>query len=154
MGIISMQAQILAPAAVLVVWSLIMLFWMAGVRLPAMKKAGIDLGARPGGRGQDLESQLDPSANWPAHNYAHLMEQPTVFYAAVMILAIMGPGASDVLAAWIYVGLRIVHSIWQATVNKVPVRFALFITATFALVFLAIRAVAATLLADPSALPA
>ncbi len=149
-----MQAQILAPAAVLVVWSLIMLFWMAGVRLPALKKAGIDLGARPGGRGQDLEGQLDPKANWPAHNYAHLMEQPTLFYAAVTILAIMGPGAADALAAWIYVGLRIVHSVWQARVNKVPVRFALFILSTFALLFLAVRAAIATLLADPSALPA
>ncbi|WP_086609057.1 MAPEG family protein [Erythrobacter donghaensis] len=149
-----MQAQILAPAAVLVVWSLIMLFWMAGVRLPALKKAGIDLGARPGGRGQDLEGQLDPKANWPAHNYAHLMEQPTLFYAVVTILAIMGPGAADALAAWIYVGLRIVHSVWQASVNKVPVRFALFILSTFALLFLAVRAAIATLLADPSALPA
>ena len=149
-----MQAQILAPAAVLVVWSIIMLFWMAGVRLPALKKAGIDLGARPGGRGQDLEGQVDPKVNWPAHNYSHLMEQPTVFYAAVMIIAIMGPGAADVLAAWIYVGLRIVHSIWQATVNKVPVRFLLFIISTFALLFLGVRAVMATLLADPSALPA
>ena len=149
-----MQAQILAPAAVLVVWSLIMLFWMAGVRLPALKKAGIDLGARPGGRGQDLEGQVEPRINWPAHNYSHLMEQPTVFYAAVMILAIVGPGAADVLAAWIYVGLRIIHSVWQATVNKVPVRFLLFIISTFALLFLGIRAVMATLLADPSALPA
>lgn len=149
-----MQAQILAPAAVLVVWSIIMLFWMAGVRLPALKKAGIDLGARPGGRGQDLEGQVDPKVNWPAHNYSHLMEQPTVFYAAVMIIAIMGPGAADVLAAWIYVGLRIIHSIWQATVNKVPVRFLLFIISTFALLFLGVRAVMATLLADPSALPA
>lgn len=148
-----MQAQILAPAAVLVVWSIIMLFWMAGVRLPALKKAGIDLGARPGGRGQDLEGQVDPKINWPSHNYSHLMEQPTVFYAAVMILAIMGPGAADVLAAWIYVGLRIIHSIWQATVNTVPVRFLLFIISTFALLFLGIRAVIATLLADPSALP-
>jgi hypothetical protein len=149
-----MQAQILAPAAVLVVWSLIMLFWMAGVRLPAMKKAGIDMGARPGGRGQDLEGQVDPRVNWPSHNYSHLMEQPTVFYAAVTILAIMGPGAADVAAAWIYVALRILHSIWQATVNKVPVRFLLFIFATFALLFLGIRAAIATLLADPSALPA
>jgi hypothetical protein len=81
------------------------------------------------------------------------MEQPTVFYAAVMIIAIMGPGAADVLAAWIYVGLRIIHSIWQATVNTVPVRFLLFIISTFALLFLGIRAVIATLLADPSALP-
>lgn len=148
-----MQAQMLAPAAVLVLWTLIMLGWLAGVRLPALKKAGIDLGARPGGRGQDLEGQIEPRINWPSHNYTHLMEQPTVFYAAVMILAIMGPGAVDVLAAWAYVGLRIIHSIWQATVNKVPVRFALFITATIALGVLAVRAVMATLLADPSALP-
>jgi hypothetical protein len=148
-----MQAQMLAPAAVLVVWSLIMLFWMAGVRLPAMKKAGIDMGARPGGRGQDLEGQIEPRINWPSHNYSHLMEQPTVFYPAVVILAIMGPGALDVTLAWIYVALRIVHSIWQATINKVPVRFLLFISATMALVGLAIRAVMATLLADPSALP-
>ncbi len=148
-----MQAQILAPAAVLVVWSLIMMFWMAGVRLPALKKAGIDLGARPGGRGQDLEGQLDPRANWPAHNYAHLMEQPTLFYAATTILAIMGAGAVDVTLAWAYVVLRIVHSIWQATANKVPVRFALFMLSSFALVGLAIRAAMVTLLADPSALP-
>jgi hypothetical protein len=149
-----MQAQMLAPAAVLVLWSLIMLFWMAGVRLPALKKAGIDLGARPGGRGQDLEGQVEPRINWPSHNYSHLMEQPTVFYAAVVILAIMGPGALDVTLAWAYVALRIIHSIWQATVNKVPVRFLLFITSTIALVVLAIRAIMATLLADPSALPA
>ncbi|HSF13800.1 MAG TPA: MAPEG family protein [Erythrobacter sp.] len=148
-----MQAQMLAPAAVLVLWSLIMLFWLAGVRLPALKKAGIDLAARPGGRGQDLEGQIDPRINWPAHNYSHLMEQPTVFYPAVVILAIMGPGALDVTLAWVYVALRIVHSLWQATINKVPVRFLLFISATMALVVLAIRAVMATLLADPSALP-
>ncbi len=148
-----MQAQILAPAAVLVVWTLIMLFWMAGVRLPALKKAGIDLGARPGGRGQDLEGQLDPRLNWPAHNYSHLMEQPTIFYPTVVILAIMGAGAVDVALAWAYVVLRIVHSVWQATVNKVPVRFLLFLVSSIALVALAIRAVMATLLADPSALP-
>jgi hypothetical protein len=149
-----MQAQILAPAAVLVVWSLIMCFWMAGVRLPAMKKAGIDMGNRPGGRGQDLEGVLEPKVNWPAHNYTHLMEQPTVFYPAVVILAIMGAGAVDVALAWAYVGLRILHSIWQATVNKVPVRFLLFLIATLALLVLAVRAVIATAFADPSALPA
>lgn len=149
-----MLAQMLAPAAVLVVWTLVMLFWTAGVRLPALKKAGIDLGARPGGRGQDLEGKVEPRINWPSHNYSHLTEQPTVFYPTAMILAIMGAGAIDVTLAWVYVALRIVHSIWQATVNKVPVRFLLFITSTIALLVLAIRAVMATLLADPSALPA
>lgn len=148
-----MQAQMLAPAAVLVVWSLIMLFWLAGVRLPAMKKAGIDMGAAPGGRGQDLDGQLEARANWPSHNYTHLMEQPTLFYAVAVILALTGATGLDVLVAWIYVGLRIFHSLWQALVNTVPLRFMLFIAGTIALAVLAVRAVLATLFADPSLAP-
>ena len=145
-----MQAQILAPAAVLVLWSIVMLFWMAGTRLPAMKKLGSGVGeAKPGGRGQDLEGVIPDHVNWKAHNYSHLMEQPTIFYAAVVIVAMMGAGSLDVLLAWIYVGLRIVHSIWQATVNKVNIRFLLFIGSTVALVILAVRAVMMTLFADP-----
>ena len=145
-----MQAQMLAPAAVLVAWSLVMLFWMAGTRLPAMSKAGGGLGkAKPGGRGQDLEGVIDDRINWKAHNYAHLMEQPTLFYAVSVIIAILGAAAGDVTAAWIYVALRILHSIWQATVNIISVRFLLFIGSTLALIYLAYRAIALTLFADP-----
>lgn len=148
-----MQAQMLAPAAVLIAWSLVMLFWMAGTRLPAMKKMGGGVGqAKPGGRGQDLEGRIDDRVNWKAHNYTHLMEQPTIFYPAVVILAIMGAAAGDVLAAWIYVALRIVHSVWQATVNTLPVRFTLFLLSTLALIYLAARAVIATLFHDPAVL--
>ena len=148
-----MQAQMLAPAAVLVVWSLIMLLWTAGTRFPAMAKSGMDLkNAAPGGRGQDLEGVLPDKVNWKSHNYAHLMEQPTIFYPTVIILAIMGAGATDVLLAWIYVGLRIIHSLWQALVNIVGIRFLLFVLSTIALLILAVRAVMATLFADPGVL--
>lgn len=140
-----MQAQILTPAAVLVLWSIVMLMWMAGTRLPALTKMGGLGKAKPGGRGQVLEGVLPDEINWKAHNYAHLMEQPTLFYASVAILAILGPGALDVALAWGYVGLRVVHSIWQATVNRVPVRFALFVLSTLLLTALALRALGATL---------
>lgn len=140
-----MQAQILTPAAVLVLWSIVMLFWMAGTRLPALTKIGGLGKAKPGGRGQDLEGVLPDEINWKAHNYSHLMEQPTLFYATVMILAIMGPASLDVMLAWGYVVLRIVHSIWQATVNRVPVRFSLFIASTLCLIGLALRALGATM---------
>lgn len=152
-----MQAQILAPAAVLVLWSIIMLFWMAFTRLPELKKLGSGGGlrdAKPGGRGQDLEGVIPDKVNWKAHNYAHLMEQPTIFYAAVVILAIMGAAPLDVLLAWIYVALRIVHSVYQSLVNVVKVRFLFFFLSTIALTVLAIRAVIATLLFDPSLAPA
>ena len=148
-----MQAQILAPAAVLVLWSIVMLFWMTGTRLPAMKNLGSGLSeSKPGGRGQDLEGVIPDKVNWKAHNYAHLMEQPTIFYATVLILAIMGAGSWDVLLAWAYVVLRIIHSIWQATVNQVNTRFLLFLLSTIALLILAIRAVMATLFANPGVL--
>ncbi|HEU4820821.1 MAG TPA: MAPEG family protein [Qipengyuania sp.] len=145
-----MQAQMLAPAAVLVAWSLIMMLWMAGTRLPAMKAKMGGVGkAKPGGRGQDLEGVLDDRVNWKSHNYAHLMEQPTLFYAVSLIIALLGAAAGDVLAAWIYVALRIVHSIWQATVNVVSVRFLLFLASSLPLFYLTFRALMLTLFADP-----
>lgn len=150
-----MQAQMLAPAAVLVAWSLVMLFWMALTRFPALSKSGLDLKtAKPGGRGQDLEGVIPDNVQWKAHNYAHLMEQPTIFYAVVVIIALMGASATDALVAWIYVGLRIVHSVWQATVNKLSVRFPLFALGTLALLYLAWRALALTLFNDPGLAPA
>ena len=146
-----MQAQMLAPAAVLVLWSLVMLMWTAATRFPAIAKAGMDLKqSPPGGRGQNLEGVLPDSVNWKSHNYTHLMEQPTIFYPTVVILAVMGAGAIDVLFAWAYVAVRIVHSLWQATINRIPVRFTLFAIGTLFLLVLAVRAAMATLLYNPA----
>jgi len=139
-------SPILAPAAALVLWSLVMLGWLVVARLPALKKAGIDLGSNIGGRGQDVEAALPPSVNWKSHNYTHLMEQPTLFYATVMILALAGAGDGlNAQLAWAYTGLRIAHSIVQATWNRVLVRFLLFSAGTAVLVVLAVNALRATL---------
>jgi uncharacterized MAPEG superfamily protein len=141
-----MNTSILAPAAVLVIWSIIMLLWMAGTRLPAMSKIGIDLGTAVGGRGADIDPNVPPSVAWKSHNYAHLMEQPTIFYATVIILAIAGAATPILVSfAWGYTGLRIVHSLWQATVNKLSVRFALFLLSTICLLVLAVHALLATI---------
>lgn len=150
-----MQAQMLAPAAVLVVWTLIVLLWIIPARFGAIAKVE-DKSALPrkqGVRGGDLEGIIPDKANWPAHNHTHLHEQPTLFYATALILAVVGPSSFDILVAWIYVGLRIVHSLWQILFNGVPVRFLLFLSSTIALFVLAFSAVSATLFADPSALP-
>ena len=142
-----MSAPILAPAAVLVLWSVVMLYWMAGTRIPAMGKSGADLKSeKPGGRGVDLEGVLPDTVNWKGHNYTHLMEQPTLFYAAIAILALAGAGDGvNVQLAWGYTGLRIAHSLWQSLVNTIPVRFALFIASSLCLTVLAINAVRVTL---------
>jgi hypothetical protein len=135
------HSPIFAPAIVLVLWSLVMLGWLAITRLPAMAKAGIDLTSVVGARGANLEGVVPDKVNWKAHNYAHLMEQPTLFYATVVILGVIGQGDGlNLQLAWAYVVLRIVHSIVQATWNRVAVRFALFSLSTVALLALALHA--------------
>lgn len=136
-----MHSPILAPVVALVAWSLVMMVWMAATRLPAMRRKGIAFKGLVGSRGADLEGVLDPRVNWKSHNYAHLMEQPTLFYAICLALALMEQGGGLNLGlAWAYVGLRIVHSLVQATTNVVRVRFAFFLLASLALVALTLHA--------------
>lgn len=136
-----MHSPILAPVVALIAWSLVMLVWMFLVRMPALKRAGIDMSKARGGRPGILDGMVEERAQWPAHNYIHLMEQPTLFYAIALTLALMGQGDGvNAWIAWAYVGLRILHSIVQATINKVVVRFGLFVLSTFALIALTLHA--------------
>ena len=136
-----MHSEILKPVVVLIAWSLVMLVWAVATRLPAMKAAGIDLTKLTGGKGSDADGILPAKTQWKAHNYNHLMEQPTCFYAVSLVIAFAGTGnGMNAWIAWGYVGLRIAHSIWQATVNKVSVRFTLFALSTLCLVALTLHA--------------
>ena len=134
---------LLPPVVVLVGWSLLVMFWMAASRFGAMRRHGVGLKGARGGRGQDLEGVLPDEVSWKAHNYQHLMEQPTIFYAIVFALVLMG-GSWPInwYLAWGYVVFRILHSIWQATVNVVAVRFALFLASSFCLLGLTVHAFA------------
>jgi hypothetical protein len=143
-----LATQFFVPAMVLVIWSIIMLIWTGATRFPAIAKTGVDVkNVPPGGRGQNLDGVLPDNVQWKSHNYAHLMEQPTIFYPTILVLALLGQGSDLNLAlAWGYVALRIVHSIWQATVNTIiPVRFGLFVLSTICLAILAVHALMAAM---------
>ena len=135
------QSPILAPIVALVAWSLVVMIWMYAVRFPALARKGISLRGRVGSKGTDLDGVLDPQAQWKAHNYNHLMEQPTLFYAIALSLALLGMGGGwNLYIAWLYVALRIAHSLVQATVNVVRWRFLLFAGASLCLVALTLHA--------------
>ena len=130
------QADILKPLAVLAMWTMIMWIWMYAVRIPAINKLPkpTEAGADQGWTGAMLENILPREVQWKAHNYNHLHEAPTVFYAVALALAMIGQGdGMNATIAWIYVALRIVHSVFQATVNKVAPRFILFALSSLAL---------------------
>ena len=137
------RPEILLPVAVLVAWSLIVMLWMVATRLPAMRKAGISLSsAPPGSRGSQLDGVLPDQAQWKAHNYNHLMEQPTLFYAIAITLALMDMGDGlNYWLAWGYVGFRVVHSIVQTTVNRLIYRTPLWVLASLCLIALTVHAV-------------
>jgi hypothetical protein len=136
-------SPILAPVVALVAWTLVVQVWMYAARIPAMRRAGISLKGRRGTRGGALEGAIPDEANWKAHNYNHLMEQPTIFYAIALTLALLGFGGGiNLYLAWGYVALRIVHSLIQATANVVLYRFVTFSLASFCLLGLTVHAAA------------
>lgn len=132
------DAPILPPVVALMIWTMIMWIWMYATRIPAMQKApDLEPAKLVGTTGPGLREKLPDRVNWKADNYNHLHEQPTLFYAVALILALVDPGHEvNALLAWIYTGLRIAHSLVQATANKVVVRFVLFALSSVVLIAL------------------
>ena len=133
------MTSILTPVLALVCLSLLVWIWMYATRIPAMSKAKIDPQAamHPG----SLDS-LPSSVRRVADNYNHLMEQPTIFYALVFYIFLAGiVDPLFIWLAWAYVGLRVVHTLIQCTINAVPLRFLVFALSTLVLMVMAARAV-------------
>jgi len=136
-------SPILVPVVALVAWTLLVMAWMVVARFAYFRRIGVTLGTLPrGARGPDLDGRPEAAeAQWKSHNYNHLMEQPTIFYAIALTLALMGMGYGiNYWLAWGYVGLRIVHSLIQSTVNVVLYRFTIFTLATLCLLGLTVHA--------------
>ena len=134
-----MSSPILAPVVALVLWSFVMWAWLYATRIPAIFKNKIAMD--PAMTKAELNAQLPPSVRWKADNYNHLMEQPTLFYAVAFALALAGAGGGlNLTLAWTYVGLRVVHSLVQSTVNVITARFLIFMVGSLVLLALALRA--------------
>jgi len=134
-----MHSPILTPVIALVLWSFVMWAWLYATRMPAMVRLKIkDDPRRPR---SEFDEAIPPEVRWVADNYNHLMEQPTIFYATALSLALLGLGAGlNAWLAWGYVALRVIHSLVQATVNVPMVRWAFFTIASIILLVMAIRA--------------
>jgi hypothetical protein len=134
-----MHSPILAPLVALVLWSFVMWAWLYATRIPAVTKNEIVYDPRR--PAEEFHARLPAQVRWKADNYNNLMEQPTLFYAVVLTLAFVDDGASlNTALAWLYVGLRIAHSLVQALINVVMIRFAIFMAASLVLLVMSIGA--------------
>ena len=146
-----MNSAILGPVVALAAWTMIIWIWMYATRIPAMNRAGIEgakiVGSSAGALRDALAAKGEEKASWVADNYNHLHEAPTVFYAVCLALALAGQGDNlNATIAWVYVALRVAHSLVQILSNRVIIRFGLFALSTFALIMLVVHAAMAVLL--------
>ncbi len=138
---IAMQSAIFQPVVVLMIWTMIMWAWMYATRIPAMSRLKVNPDRMVRDPDASLDKELPPEVQWKAHNYNHLHEQPTLFYAVALLLAMIGQGEGmNALLAWMYAGVRIIHSLVQVTANRVMVRFVLFAISSVVLIALIFHA--------------
>lgn len=133
--------DLLAPVVALVAWTHVMWLWMYATRIPAMRRANMQLDSSAP-RGAQMAT-LPAPVRWKADNYNHLMEQPTLFYAIAIVLAIVDPDRLNQGLAWAYVGSRVAHSLVQVLINKIEVRFSLFAIGSLILIVMTARAACA-----------
>jgi hypothetical protein len=87
-------------------------------------------------------AQISPAAvSNPSDNLKNLFEIPVLFYALALYLFVTKQvDATYLSAAWLFVGFRVLHSAVHCTFNLVILRFYLYLIATVAVWFIAIRA--------------
>lgn len=129
--------DILQPVVALAGWTMVMWLWMYATRIPAMSAARVDPDSLARDPNASLDKLLPVEVSWKAHNYNHLHEAPTVFYATALALALLGEGGGTAYwLGWLYVALRVIHSMVQVLVNKVALRFAIFVASSLVLIAL------------------
>lgn len=80
--------------------------------------------------------------SYPAYNFRNLLELPILFYALCLLLFVTGMADTwDLLAAWVFVVLRVVHSVIHCTVNVVIYRFYVYFVSALVLWLMLFRVV-------------
>ena len=91
---------------------------------------------------EDLRPQLPKPLRLITENYNHIFEQPTLFFATCAYIYMAGQtDGLHVVFAWAYVGLRLLHTITQVTLNNVTLRVTCFATSSVFLVAMIVREV-------------
>ncbi len=130
---------IMLPMLGMLVLTAVVWFYMYARRIPAMKKARapVQTYTVP----EKTIELLPESVNYPAYNLKNLFELPVVFYALCLFLYVTDTvDTAYLVAAWLFLAFRVLHSIVHCTSNIVMLRFYLYAAAALALWFMLGRA--------------
>ena len=117
------KLAILWPVFALAAWTAGMLVLIAIKRV----SAGLRGSVHPREHALGESAKVPIAVSLPNRNYMNLLELPVLFYIACILAYVTNaPIAVLVPFAWLYVGLRVIHSAIHVTYNNVMHRFAAF----------------------------
>jgi len=89
----------------------------------------------------DKAAELIPApVSYSAYNFRNLLELPVLFYVLCLFLYVTSSVDEwYLIAAWLFVALRVVHSVIHCTVNIVIWRFAVYFVSALVLWFVLLR---------------
>ncbi|MDT9002300.1 MAPEG family protein [Paucibacter sp. APW11] len=132
-----MNNAILQPVFALAGWTGLVLLMIPLRRVGAARRRELRIDDFKYGE----SSAVPAHVSIPNRNYMNLLELPLLFYVAcLMLFAAQTATAALVTTAWLYVALRIVHSLIHLSYNKVLHRFAVFVLSNVVLVLLWLQA--------------
>jgi len=115
-----MPRAIFLPAFAMVVLTLVVWLRMYTTRIAQMKRERI----HPQAVATSAQAAARLTDSRAADNFRNLFELPVLFYLALVVAAVSGLANTTTLAlAWLFVLLRVVHSVIHCGYNKVMHRF-------------------------------
>jgi len=124
---------ILFPVFALALWTFLVLLQIPIVRFRSVRRQEVTANDFKYG-----ESSAVPTyVSTPNRNYMNLLELPVLFYVVCLLIYITGITSSMmVTTAWLYVGLRVVHSLIHLSYNHVIHRLLAFAASNLVLMVL------------------
>ncbi len=137
------QQLIFRPFLALMLLTLVVWLYMYARRIPFIIKSKLT----PEQLAPLELARLSPATvSTPSDNLKNLFEMPTMFYALCLYLFVMQlVDATYLVAAWIFVLFRVLHSLVHCTINIVILRFWLYVASAAAFWFMTIRATVSAL---------
>ncbi len=121
---------IFAPLMALVAWSFAIMLFMAYKRWSAGFAGRLKRGEYKVGESAEVPADV----RLPGRNFRNLFEMPVLFYVLCLALYMThNVSEAPLVLAWIYVALRIVHSLIHVTYNKIMHRFFVYALSSFLL---------------------
>ncbi len=125
------MSPIILPMLAHIGWVFLLYAWLTVARQQAVKRGEVEYGAFARHEEPHHVARI-------TYNLANQFELPVIFYALVVLLVAINKVATiDIIAAWVFVAGRVLHTLVQTLTDNVPLRGQVFLINAAAVAVLA-----------------